>query len=176
MTTKQQEPAQVSLPNDREVVVTRTFSAPRALVFRAYTEPALMQRWLKGPPGWSMPVCEMDLREGGTYRWGWRSDEDGKEFGFHGVFKEVDPPARIRHTQHYDPGDMGGSMGEAGESMVAVSFQERDGTTTVTTRISYASKEARDAAMASGMTDGMELSYQSLDRLLSESGTQSAGS
>lgn len=169
MTTEQQEPAQVSLPSDHEVVVTRTFAAPRALVFRAYTEPALMQRWLPGLPGWTMPVCEMDVREGGAYRWGWRSDEDGKEFGFHGVFREVDPPARIRHTQTYDPGDMGGSMTEAGDAMITVTFEERDGATTVTTRIEYGSKEARDRAMASGMTDGMEISYQSLDTLLSES-------
>ncbi len=169
MTTRPQEPAQVSLPSDHEVVVTRTFSAPRSLVFRAYTEPALMQRWLNGPPGWTMPLCEMDVREGGTYRWGWRSDEDGQEFGFHGVFEEVDPPARIRHTQFYDPGDMGGSMEAAGEVTITVTFEEREGVTTVTTRMTYASREARDGAFASGMTDGMELSYQSLDTLLAES-------
>lgn len=166
MTTKRQELAQVTLPSDREVFVTRTFSAPRSLVFRAYTEPTLLQRWMCGPPGWTMPVCDMDVREGGGFRWVWRSEEDGSQFGFHGVFEEVDPPARIRHTEIYDPGDVGGSMGEAGEARITVNFEERNGITTVTTRMDFGSKEARDAAMASGMTNGMELSYQLLDSLL----------
>ena len=78
------EEAQVTMPSDREVMVTRSFKAPRALVFRAYTEPRLVRRWMLGPPGWSMPVCEMDVRAGGRYRWRWRNDTDGKEFGFAG--------------------------------------------------------------------------------------------
>ena len=85
------EKAEVTLPSDREVQVKRSFGAPRALVYRAYTEPELVRRWLLGPPGWSMPVCEMDVRVGGRYRWRWRSDEDGSEFGFTGTFREVRP-------------------------------------------------------------------------------------
>lgn len=168
MTAPGQEPAQVSLPSDREVMVTRTFNAPRALVYRAWTEPELIQRWLLGPPGWTMPVCEMDLRVGGRFRWGWRSEEDGTHFGFHGVFEEVDPPARIRHTEIYDPGSAGGSMTESGEAIVTLTLEERDGVTTARTRIEYASKEARDAALSTGMTEGMEMSYQKLDQLLVE--------
>src|SRR5580765_889882 len=91
--------AQVTLPSDREVKVTRSFKAARPLVYRAYTEPALVQRWLLGPPGWSMPVCEMDVRVGGRYRWRWRSNEGGKEFGFHGEFKEVDAPGKLVHSE-----------------------------------------------------------------------------
>jgi uncharacterized protein YndB with AHSA1/START domain len=168
MTSPRQEPAQVSLPSDREVLVTRTFQAPRELVFRAWTEPELLKRWLTGLPGWSMPICEMDLRVGGRFRWGWRSEEDGVHFGFHGVFQEVDPPARIRHTEIFDPGSMGGSMTESGEAIVTLSLEEHDGVTTARTLIAYASQEARDAALATGMTDGMEVSYKELDRLLSE--------
>ena len=93
------EKAQVTMPSDREVTVTRSFKAPRALVFRAYTEPELVRRWMLGPPGWSMPVCEMDVRVGGSYRWRWRSDTDGKEFGFAGTFREVQPPSRLVHTE-----------------------------------------------------------------------------
>ena len=89
------EKAQVTMPSDREVAVTRSFKAPRALVFRAHTEPELVRRWMLGPPGWSMPVCEMDVRVGGSYRWRWRSDTDGKEFGFVGTFREVQPPSRL---------------------------------------------------------------------------------
>ena len=80
------EKAQVSLPSDTEVRVTRDFAAPRQLVWRAHTDPKLVRRWMLGPPGWSMPVCEMDVRPGGKYRWRWRSDQNGAEFGFHGDF------------------------------------------------------------------------------------------
>lgn len=162
------EPAQVTLPSEREVRVTRAFQAPRALVYEAYTKPELMQRWLVGYPGWSMPVCEMDPRPGGEFRWRWRSDEDGKEFGFYGKFLEVNPPETIRHTETFDPGDIGGDMG--GEAIITVRFTERAGVTTVTTLMEYGSKEARDAALSTGMTDGMEASYQVLDRLLAEQG------
>jgi uncharacterized protein YndB with AHSA1/START domain len=166
METKQ-ETAQVSLPTDNEVSVIRDFKAPRALVYEAYTNPDLVRRWLLGPPGWTMPVCEMDVRVGGAYRWRWRSDEDGSEFGFHGEFLEVDAPAMLRHTEIFDPGSTGEDMGE-GQAMVTVRFTERDGVTTVTTRIDYGSRESRDAALATGMTDGMEMSYQLLDRLLAD--------
>ena len=161
------EKAQVVLPSEREVKVTRSFRAPRALVYRAYTEPQLVQRWLLGPPGWSMPVCEMDVRVGGRYRWRWRSDQDGSEFGFAGTFREVQPASRLVHTEAYDPGTVGGGFPDK-DAIVTVSFTEEAGVTTVTTLIDFGSKEARDAAIATGMTDGMEQSYQLLDRLLNE--------
>ena len=161
------EKAQVTLPSDREVKVTRSFKAPRALVYRAYTEPQLVQRWLLGPPGWSMPVCEMDVRVGGKYRWRWRSDQDGSEFGFAGTFREVQAAARLVHTESYDPGTVGDGY-PGNEAIVTVTFIEEAGVTTVTSLIDFGSKETRDAAIATGMTDGMEQSYQLLDRLLSE--------
>ena len=98
------EKAQVTLPSDREVKVTRSFKAPRALVFRAYTEPDLVKRWMLGPPGWSMPICEMDVRPGGRYRWGWQSDDQTQSFGFHGTFKEVQPPSRIVQSKTFSSG------------------------------------------------------------------------
>ena len=158
--------AQVSLPSDREVRVTREFKAPRELVYRAYTVPELVRRWLLGPPGWSMPVCKMDVRVGGTYRWRWRSDEDGSEFGFHGVFREVSPPAKVVHEEFYDPGDVGGDMGAG--AVITVTFTERNGVTTMTSLMDFGTKAARDAAMSTGMTDGMEQSYQRLDGVLAE--------
>ena len=157
--------AQVSLLRDGEVSVARSFAAPRALVYKAYTEPALVQRWQLGPPGWSMPVCEMDVRAGGQYRWRWRSDDDGSEFGFHGEFIDVEPQVRLRHTQHFDAGDTGEDMGDQ-PAMVTVTFQDHAGFTTVTTLVDFGSETARDAALSTGMTDGMEMSYQLLDRLL----------
>ena len=161
------EKAQVTTPSDREVKVTRSFRAPRALVFRAYTEPQLVKRWLQGPPGWSMPVCEMDVRVGGSYRWRWQSDEGDQQFGFSGTFREVQPPSRLVHTQAYETGTAG--FGYPGEpSIVTVSFTEDAGVTTVTTLIDFRSKETRDAAVATGMTDGMEQSYKLLDELLTK--------
>jgi uncharacterized protein YndB with AHSA1/START domain len=161
--------AQVTLPSDREVKVTRSFKAPRALVYRAFTEPELVQRWLLGPPGWSMPVCEMDVRVGGKYRWRWRNDQDGSEFGFNGTFREVDPPSKLVHTEAYDPGTIGGGF-PGNDAIVTATFTEEGGITTMTSLIDFGSKEARDAAVATGMTDGMEQSYQLLDRLLGEQG------
>ncbi len=164
MTTNE---AQVSMPNDREVKVTRAFKAPIALVYRAYTEPALLKRWMLGPPGWTMPVCEMDVRVGGRYRWRWRSNEDQSEFGFSGVFREVDPAKKLVHTETYDAGTTGAG-GSGAEALVTVTFSEQGGQTTVTSVMDFGSKEARDAAVASGMTDGMEQSYRLLDQYLAE--------
>jgi uncharacterized protein YndB with AHSA1/START domain len=160
--------AAVSLPSDREVSMTRAFRAARARVYEAFTQPALIQRWLLGPPGWTMPVCEMDVRVGGTFVWRWRSEKDGAEFGFHGEFLEVEPNSRIRHTENYDPADVGGTMGEGNAAIVTVTYTEQDGRTIVTTLVDYGSKEGRDAALATGMTDGMEMSYKLLDTLLTE--------
>jgi uncharacterized protein YndB with AHSA1/START domain len=162
------EKAQVSLPSDHEVKVMRSFKAPRELVYEAMTTPALLQRWMLGPPGWSMPICEMDVRVGGTYRWRWRDDADGKEFGFHGEFREVTPPARLVHTEFYDPGEVGGDMGEG--ALITMELTEQAGVTTMTTVMDFGTKEARDAALATGMTDGMEMSYALLDKVLAESG------
>jgi uncharacterized protein YndB with AHSA1/START domain len=157
--------AQVSQPSDHEVKVVRAFKAPRDLVYKAYTTPDLLRRWL-GAPGWEMPVCEMDTRVGGKYRWRWRSNSDGKEFGFYGEFKEVIAPSKLVHTDYFDPGDIGGDMGEG--AIVVVEFTEVNGVTTMTTLIDYGNKRSRDAAVATGMTDGMEQSYQLLDALLTK--------
>ncbi len=156
----------VMLPNDLEVVVVRDFSAPRNTVFDAWTKPELMSRWLLGPPGWTMPVCEMDLRVGGRFRWRWRNDA-GTEFGFTGVFREVVRPSRLVHTQVYDPGTVGGNMGA--EALITAVLIEKGGVTTYTTTIRYQSKVDRDAAISTGMTDGMEQSYTKLDALLATS-------
>jgi uncharacterized protein YndB with AHSA1/START domain len=161
------KPAEASLPSDTEVLVKRSFDAPANLVWRAYMEPDLLRRWCTGPPNWSMPVCEMDMRVGGQYRWRWRSDENGQEFGFTGEVVEVGPHARLVYTQTFDAGDLGVSMG--GEpSIITVTFHEADGITNVATLIKYASKTDRDEAFATGMTDGMEMNYKRLDGVLAE--------
>jgi uncharacterized protein YndB with AHSA1/START domain len=160
---KSQHKSTVTLPNDLDVVVVRAFNAPRTLVFDAWTTPKLVQRWMLGPPGWKMPVCEMDVRPGGTFTWRWRSDENGAEFGFTGEFREVVRPSRIVHIERYEPGDVGGEMGEA---LVTSELTEKNGVTTQTMTIHYESKAVRDAALKTGMTDGMEMSFQKLDEVL----------
>lgn len=160
------KPAEVSTPSDREVLVKRSFDAPVNLVWQAYTEPALLQRWLTAMPGWSMPVCEMDTNVGGKYRWRWREDASGQEFGFTGEMLEVELHSRIVHTQFYDSGDTDfGSMG-AEPAIITVTFKESEGITSVSTSIKFASQADRDAAMSTGMTDGMEMSYKELDSVL----------
>jgi uncharacterized protein YndB with AHSA1/START domain len=158
--------AEITLPTDGQVMARRSFKAPRSLVYRAHTEPELLRRWMGGYPGWTMPVCEMDAREGGNYRWRWRNDEDGKEFGFHGTFEEVKPDAHLRYREFFDPGTFGGDMGNG--AMITLDLVEEDGITTLTALMDYGTKEARDAALSTGMTDGMEVSYQGLDRLAAE--------
>ncbi len=160
--------AQVSLPSDTAVRVTRDFKASRKLVWDAHTQPELVKRWMLGPPGWSMPVCEMDLRPGGTYRWRWRSDENGAEFGFFGEFTAVEAPANLAHTEYYDPGDMPANMDTSKPAIISTSFTETDGVTTLVSLMDFGSKEARDAAVATGMTDGMEMGYARLDELFAE--------
>ena len=160
---KSQHKSTVTLPNDLDVVVVRAFNAPRELVFDAWTKPALVQRWLLGPSGWTMPVCEMDVRPGGKFKWRWRSEKNGAEFGFTGEFREVVRPSRIVHSERYEPGDVGGEMGEA---LVTTELTEKNGVTTHTMTIRYESKAVRDAALKTGMTDGMEMSFQKLDEVL----------
>lgn len=156
-------PIEVTLPTDREVRVVRTFNAPRELVWDAHTKPELLQRWCLGPPGWTMPVCEMDVRVGGAYRWRWKSDADGSEFGFFGKFTEVNKPTRLAHEESYDPGDIGGAMPSDEAALVTNEFSEKNGVTTLVVTMRFASKEARDGAVSTGMTDGMEMGYARLD-------------
>ena len=161
------KPAEASLPSDTEVLVKRSFDAPVKLVWRAYVEPDLLRRWCSGPDGWSMPVCNMDMRVGGQYHWLWRNDENGLEFGFTGEVLEVNSHAKLVHTQILDPGNMGLSMGSE-PSIITVTFGEVNGITNTTTTIRYASKADRDEALATGMTEGMEVSYKQLDIVLAE--------
>jgi uncharacterized protein YndB with AHSA1/START domain len=168
MTTTLNSEVQVSLPSDTEVRVTRDFKAPRKLVWQAHTDPKLFQRWIGGYPGWTMPVCEMDVRVGGKYRWLWRTDDGAQEFGFFGEFLEVEAPAKLKQAETYDPGTFGGAMDSAKPTINLTTFTETNGVTTLVTLIAYASKEARDAAISTGMTDGMEVSYARLDTLCAE--------
>src|ERR1700716_486376 len=98
------EKLQITTPTDREIAMTRVFNAPKRLVFDALTKPELVKQWLLGPPGWSMPVCEIDLRGGGAYRFVWRKDAGGKEvtMGISGLFREIVAPERFVASEKFD--------------------------------------------------------------------------
>jgi uncharacterized protein YndB with AHSA1/START domain len=150
----------ISAPGDREILMTRDFDAPRQLVFDAFTKPELVSRWLLGPDGWSMPVCEIDLRVGGRYRYVWRRDKDGKEMGVGGSFREVARPERIVHTERFD------EAWYDGESVVTTVFAEQGGRTIVNMTMQLISKEVRDGILKSGMEHGVARSYNRLEEIL----------
>ena len=146
---------QITTPSDREVAMTRTFDAPRRLVFDAFTKPELIKRWLGVRAGWTMPVCEVDLRVGGTYRYVWRGPK-GNDMGMGGVFREIVAPERIVATEKFD------DSWYAGEAVDTTVFVEQGGQTTVTTTVRYESKEARDGVLATPMATGVAESYDTL--------------
>jgi uncharacterized protein YndB with AHSA1/START domain len=150
----------VTVPSDREIVLTRDFDTPRSAVFDALTKPELLKRWLLGPPGWSMPVCEIDLKVGGAYRFVWRSESDGAEMGMRGVYREIAPPARLVHTESFD------ESWYPGEALITTVLTEKGGKTTLAGTILYESREARDTVLKSPMEQGVAASYDRLAELL----------
>lgn len=146
-------------PNDTDVVATRVFDAPRELVWEAFTKPEHLQRWLLGPDGWEMPICEVDLRPGGAYRWGWSSvDGSAEDFELSGEYVEVVPPERIVNSERF------GGQGPA--ATITLELAEEDGKTRMTQTMSYPSKEIRDQVLATGMTEGAGQSYDRLAEYL----------
>lgn len=144
-------------PSDREVVVTRVVDAPRRLVFDAMSNPKHVPQWLTGPEGWTMPVCEIDLRPGGAWRYVYRQP-NGADMTLQGSYREVAPPERIVSTESWGP--------EWPETINTLVLTEAAGQTTITMTIRYPSQEARDAALRSGMKDGMDQGFARLDGLL----------
>jgi uncharacterized protein YndB with AHSA1/START domain len=143
------------------IEIIREFEAPPERVFRAYTEPDLVAQWL-GPRRLTMRIDEYDARTGGSYRYVHR-DEDGTEYGFHGVFHEVRPHDRIVQTFTFDGFPDGVSL----ETAI---FEDLGGRTRVTTKSVLESFEARDGMVASGMETGVVEGYERLDELLARTG------
>ena len=122
----------VTPQGDREIVITRAFAAPRPLVFDAMSKPEMMKQWFHGPPGWTLAVCEIDLRVGGNYRWVWRN-QAGNDMGMGGVYKEVDSPVRIVSTEKFD------QAWYPGEAVVTIEFSEEKGATLMSMTVTYES-------------------------------------
>jgi uncharacterized protein YndB with AHSA1/START domain len=146
----------VTTPSDREIVLTRIFEAPRHLVWDAFTKPELLKRWF-GPRGWSLVLCEVDLKVGGGFRFVLRGP-DGRDMGMRGTYREIVPGERSIHTESFDD--------FPGESTVTTVLTENGGTTTLTATVLYPSHEVRDAVIQSGMEHGAAESYDKLAELL----------
>ena len=144
-------------PSDREITATHVVAAPCKRVFEAWTRPEHVPHWMLGPDGWTMPVCEIDLRPGGAWHYVW-SRADGTEMEMRGTYREVVPPVRLVSTESWG--------GDWPETLNTLRLSELDGTTTITLSVLYPSKEARDAALGTGMEGGMTQSFARLDQYL----------
>lgn len=152
---------QVEQSGENAVIITRSFDAPRQLVWACHTQPELVRRWLLGPPGWTMPTCEIDLRVGGRYRYVWRNTQ-GVDMAMGGVYHEITAPELLVAAERFDEDWTGG------ETMVTQRFTEAGTGTLLTMTVLYGSAAARESALKTGMTRGMEMSYAQLDGLLSD--------
>jgi uncharacterized protein YndB with AHSA1/START domain len=152
----------VAAHGDLEIKGTREFDAPRTLVWEAFTKPELLKRWMLGPDGWVMTVCEIDLRVGGSYRYVWFKEKEGFSMGMGGSFLEIEKPKRIVNTERFDqswyPGGMVGTL----------ELIEKDGKTTIHQTFRYDSREARDGVLKSPMDEGMAAGYNRLDGVLAD--------
>ena len=153
----------VEAEGERIIRMTRSFNAAKTAVFDAWTKPELVRRWLLGPGDqWSMPICDIDLRVGGSYRFVWRNQATGAEMGLSGEYLEVASPSRIVTTECFD------EAWYPGTAVIATDFAEQHGITTLTQRITYDSAAARDGVLRSPMERGVSASYDRLEHVLAK--------
>jgi uncharacterized protein YndB with AHSA1/START domain len=148
---------EVTTPTEREIVISRAFDAPRSLVFDALTKPELLKRWY-GPRGWSLVICEIDLKVGGAFRFVSRR-ADGKDIGQRGVYREIAPPKRLVNTEWWEDWN-------PGESLVTTVLKDVGGRTILTSTMHFPSQEVRDTLIKSGMTSGAAETYDKLAECL----------
>jgi len=144
-------------PSDQEFVTTRVINASCPLVFEAWTDPQHLPHWMLGPENWTMPVCTVDLRPGGAWHFVWRKP-DGTEMGMRGVYREVVPPQRLVSTESWG--------GKWPETLNTVTLAKASGGTALKLAIHYPSRAARDAALGTGMKEGMSPMFDRLDEYL----------
>jgi len=154
---------EVTLRGDNEVVMTRTFNAPAALVFEAWTNPEHVRQWW-GLRASTMTVCEIDFRVGGKWRFVTTDSDDGSEVAFSGEYREIEVPTRIVNTEVFE-------MFPDNPSLITNIFEERDGKTTLTQVCEYDSKQTRDMVLESGMEFGAGETFDRLEELLERLGS-----
>jgi uncharacterized protein YndB with AHSA1/START domain len=157
MTESLQREMALTLPSDREIVMTRAFNAPARILFEVWTKPEHVRKWY-AVRGTTMTVCDIDLRVGGAWRWVLTHPKGG-EIAFSGVFREIDPPHRLQRTEVFE------SMPGA-ESLGTLTFDEKGGQTTLTINMLFKSKQDRDVCLRSGMELGVKESFQKIDELV----------
>lgn len=160
--------AVVTLPSDREILITRQFDAPAALLFKAYTTPELVKRWW-GFETSEWLVCDIDLRVGGTWRYVTR-EQEGYEVAFHGEFREIDAPHRLVSTEVFEglAEMMPGVDPDDAAALDTIVFEESNGVTTMKMTVLHQSQEQRDGHIASGMEGGMQVSMDRLENVAAE--------
>ncbi|WP_250124685.1 SRPBCC family protein [Chroococcidiopsis sp. CCMEE 29] len=155
----QQHGITVTLPSDREIVVTRVFNAPRQLIFEAWTQPEHVKRWFGGCGNMTMTVCDIDLRVGGTWRYVLHDSSNGTDHGFSGEYREIVPPERLVSTERYEPVPNS-------DHLNTLTLTEQDGKTTLHIHIQHQSMEQRDGHLQSGMEVGLRETLNRLEKLL----------
>jgi uncharacterized protein YndB with AHSA1/START domain len=153
--------ATVTLPTDKQILITRKFDAPKHLVYKAWTTPELVKRWWSANRG-EVTIAEIDLRVGGTWRYVMVAD--GLEVAFHGEYREIVPNERIVSTEAYE----GVPDADANATLNTLTLTETDGRTTLTVLVQAPSKEVRDAIIESGMEAGMQDAMDLLEQVASE--------
>jgi uncharacterized protein YndB with AHSA1/START domain len=153
------ETLKVTTPSDREIAMTSVFDAPRNLIWDAMTKPELLKRWLGVQNGWTLAVCEIDLKVGGAYRYLWRGPK-GQEMGVRGVYREVLRPERVVNTEKFD------QSWYSGEAVVTLVLVEQNGKTTLTLTVLYESRETRDGVLKTPMKEGLAAGYDKLAEVL----------
>ena len=150
---------EVTTPSEREVRLTRLFDAPRNLVFEALTKPEHIREWWgRLGEGYSVPVCEIDLRPGGDWRFVNRTPS-GELATFYGVYREIAPPDRLVYTEIFEPFP-------DDESVVTTVLTQEHGKTRLTVTALYSSRDARDMVLESGMEHGAAISYDRLEEVV----------
>lgn len=150
----------VSAEGETSILITRQFSAPRELVFEAHTKCELVKRWLLGPEGWTMPVCEIDLRVGGKYRYVWRKASTGHGMAMGGEYREITRPERLVATEKFD------DPWYEGEAYGTLTLTESGGGTLLKNVVTYESREIRDNVLKSPMEEGLSAGYNRLESIL----------
>ncbi len=147
----------ITLPSDTSILMTRVFEAPRHLVFETMTKPEYIRRWWGCMDGFTMPVCEVDFRIGGKYRFVGRGP-DGVEFGFSGEYKEIVVPTKVVNTEIFDP------FPES-PALCTMTLEERDGKTYYQTLVEHDTQQARDGHVNSGMEYGAGLGLDMIEEI-----------
>ena len=157
--TPARDTLKVTTPDDVTIVVERSFDAPRPRVWDAWTKPELLKRWLLGPDGWILDVCDVDLRPGGRFRWVWKKESNGTSMGLSGEYREVVAPARLVNTEDFD------DRWYPGDALITLELSESGGRTHARSTWRYDSTEARDIVLETAIS-GVEISYDHLAALL----------